>query len=952
MDYPEGSLHPLKRNVRITCARCGFPGSDVHVPKCGCSFHVRCLPALAPTSHCIHCLCQTTKAIVLLPMSFNEVDEAHKLAPNVSQGVKSLGRRSRKRKNSEVMDTSQNSSQAALDISRHSVSSMHTLDTSHHSVSFLDASNHSTTGSTSFLDASNHSMTSHATERTSFRLIRDSMTEDSFDCRVGRWTTEEIAFCDRLIAAFRAGELPLSTGTKLNDFLSRMLKSKYSRLTKKMKNAKLASQTYVITTGCPSSIEGCRSFSKLEENFLSSVTDRVARAEIKFHMQKEWRAVYRHFCHTSSRDLDDQSWLVSVGEIDTRTAAARDAALSARRDLMTGYALSQDSTNAAIVRGVFIEKTGLEMKDAKENEPGGAADTPTTPHTLQPSERDEVLALLDDDNVPGVGTNGHSIPEAVDNGGPGVHRGNSMLGDSGLIHAGPFMSRILDFIRRNHLPFEHIDCWAPSCLPDKKTEANSVGIEDTHPGDDSESTYRLSFCGCATAKVQIPLSGRGPATPMNHEETFRLTAFGDYSQKFSFHAGCGLPGKVYSSGLPFWDSNVQSEFSSRQFERRGGASQWDIKSVVGIPVPSPNVGRIVVLLYSMHEREQNEDVLVKLTKACSRQMPTPKWKLIVDVGEAPVETQQSNIPSDRKKDEEKKSTTLTARELRTVDSIAGLLGEYMPSDSSLIAAGSYVSSLTNLRLFLLRSSHIPEEEDIIRTIVNSYLSYSRNARSGKDIAIMLARDFAFLQTTSIPAASASPRSSSFHVQLPQSNPRHTKLLPIQPVDTLSSCRHQLLPLTNLTKTHAPIKEHCSSLDSHKQYRVPTPITMTMEQSLSTPSSIPHHPQQTLSRQLLVSPLTNLSNQMSNCTKVDQMHLAAKSNSNRVVTSESALFSLTQDELANKKSDAPSHIPPSHQAAMSPPCDILSIVSGSDNDVTSHFEGGKDGKGIAHEIGEF
>lgn len=55
------------------------------------------------------------------------------------------------------------------------------------------------------------------------------------DLRTGRWSSEEMAFCDKLIYCFKEGILPVEEGTKLNDFLSSLLKSKQSRLTKKMK---------------------------------------------------------------------------------------------------------------------------------------------------------------------------------------------------------------------------------------------------------------------------------------------------------------------------------------------------------------------------------------------------------------------------------------------------------------------------------------------------------------------------------------------------------------------------------------------------------------------------------------------------------------------------------------------------------------------------------------------
>ena len=40
------------------------------------------------------------------------------------------------------------------------------------------------------------------------------------DRRTGRWTTEEMAYCDKLIAKFESGELPISSGLKLSIFVA------------------------------------------------------------------------------------------------------------------------------------------------------------------------------------------------------------------------------------------------------------------------------------------------------------------------------------------------------------------------------------------------------------------------------------------------------------------------------------------------------------------------------------------------------------------------------------------------------------------------------------------------------------------------------------------------------------------------------------------------------------
>ncbi|KAI2494168.1 hypothetical protein MHU86_20362 [Fragilaria crotonensis] len=87
------------------------------------------------------------------------------------------------------------------------------------------------------------------------------------DRRTGRWTTEEIALCDKLIEKFEMGHLPILDGIKLNDFLGNMLKSKQSRLTKKMKNAKLSSKTFERALDYSVDVDDARRFSDLEESF-------------------------------------------------------------------------------------------------------------------------------------------------------------------------------------------------------------------------------------------------------------------------------------------------------------------------------------------------------------------------------------------------------------------------------------------------------------------------------------------------------------------------------------------------------------------------------------------------------------------------------------------------------------------------------------------------------------
>ena len=84
---------------------------------------------------------------------------------------------------------------------------------------------------------------------------------------------------------------------------------------------------------------------------------------------------------------------------------------------------------------------------------------------------------------------------------------------------------------------------------------------------------------------QAPPPGQSRrAVPLSSDDQFNLSAFGDYSESFSFDVGCGLPGRVYHMGVPTWEQSVHNA-PLHHFERVGGSVQWGIRTVVCIPVP-------------------------------------------------------------------------------------------------------------------------------------------------------------------------------------------------------------------------------------------------------------------------------------------------------------------------------------------------------------------------------
>lgn len=113
-------------------------------------------------------------------------------------------------------------------------------------------------------------------------------------------------------------------------------------------------------------------------------------------------------------------------------------------------------------------------------------------------------------------------------------------------------------------------------------------------------------------------------------------------------------------------------------------------------------------------------------------MPSPKWKLVVDVGEiqAPVPQQNGSATNGADND------ALTSE-------VINMFGEHMPSDPS-NPGFSYLQGFMSLRLLLLRKARSDQEQDIVNTILSSYSSYKAGGRTRPDIALMLARDFLFL----------------------------------------------------------------------------------------------------------------------------------------------------------------------------------------------------------------
>mmetsp|Transcript_1831 Transcript_1831/g.3489 ORF Transcript_1831/g.3489 Transcript_1831/m.3489 type:complete len:444 (-) Transcript_1831:98-1429(-) len=236
--------------------------------------------------------------------------------------------------------------------------------------------------------------------------------------------------------------------------------------------------------------------------------------------------------------------------------------------------------------------------------------------------------------------------------------------DPNFRYAAPFLAGITSYMERNCVPFEHVDIWVPSTIPPALVnegqgslgsapiigEMGSGGSNNLVSGEKDgkgAGVCRLSFAGSATLGVQI-VDEPAPAdvsskssnekknepmkkiAPLTGDEICIFSLFGVYSRRFSFASGCGLPGRVFQSGVTVWEQFLPNA-PPEMFERRDGAIQFGINTALGFPIDSPSVGRIVVVLYSKHNREKDEELVNRMVKDVRLFNPCPRWKLVVDV---------------------------------------------------------------------------------------------------------------------------------------------------------------------------------------------------------------------------------------------------------------------------------------------------------------------------------
>jgi hypothetical protein len=655
------------------------------------------------------------------------------------------------------------------------------------------------------------------------RQTLSSGLADSDSQRTGRWTDEEVSFVDHLVSSFDQGHLPLPYGSKLSNFLGDLLLCKSSRLTKKMKNAKLSTRAFepASPNGITASREDREVLSVLQERFIMTMPSENSQLELRFNIRKQWRTYFSNLCvQVGYPYLDGGDWIASLEEFERLASSAEEKMRNVRRRRM-----------------------GFSLRGSLEA-PSGANDTKVTPRTISihdfpmaPDDTDGTVGHTHDEGTLAY-TDGptrtisqqlltkrpRAYSEDLDSSfmelmGPGagtdetgtITATNSNSSPSGIFppatqSSDPFLEAINMYLEKYNLPFQHADVWVPSFIQDNETE----------------DSVRLLHAGHVTRRDQ------------DVQLWSAFQQFGEYSKSFSFQPGRGLPGRVYSSGKTSWEFQV-NELNPSSFHRVGGAKEYGVRTAIAIPFSTAGVGRMVVVLYSSNHIAEDNTLAHRCIQELSQYSPEPKWKLVIEIGDnscCPVplknaaassaatdaldfvnhsaiksftqEDSQSLSPLTLGVTEQAGRSNVSAPSGEGVDMevqrIISLLGEQLALDDGVSAGESTFSSIDasnlypqfmTIRLMLLRpeSRRSDEENEMIDILKCSFKAYSDgNMRSGTELAGLLAREWLCLKTV-FPYASDSRTAEQL---LPPTTPsadlhKSHQLMPVlSPVGTSAS----------------------------------------------------------------------------------------------------------------------------------------------------------------------
>lgn len=569
--------------------------------------------------------------------------------------------------------------------------------------------------------------------------------------RTGRWNDTEVAYTETLVNAFSEGMLALPNGTKLNQFLGDILLCKASRLTKKMKNAKLSTRSYErqVKQSFQDSSQRRAKLAKLEEDFLGSLNSECTRREVRFNLTKQWRSYLSNlYLQVGNQRLDTRDWVASLEELERRIAQTSDELKKFQRRCRGGSAVvGQEQLHKKLRRvstatGEFHNSPMKQEEAPSENIGLDIFDefSPSTDRHTEGFEEDFGDDLMDIFMEPASTRLQHtkfSDAALVEESSLSSSEQDSFtfvsqvpVKTSSKRHPKSFLEAIAFYMEEEQLPFQLADCWAPS-------QGNNSHPKASNSTSEATSEYQLLQAGYVTRR-DIPAYLKQS-----------LEKFGRYSSTFSFPDGYELPGRVTSTGEPQWESDMRV-LDTAPASRVAGAIEHGVATAAGVPIICRGEIQLVVVLYSYEKVVKDLSLVTRMAKYLAQYAPRPKWTLCIDIKE----------PTGLNKTTAQDLVAHSPRASDTaVQEMITLLEENMSPQTPDFCSGS-PNEILALRLFLLRTStcRSKDEGELVETLKLSYHAYTtRNRkRPGMELCKLLVRDWTCLKSMVSQGTAASP----------------------------------------------------------------------------------------------------------------------------------------------------------------------------------------------------
>lgn len=499
--------------------------------------------------------------------------------------------------------------------------------------------------------------------------------------RTGRWTNEESALVEFLVTTFDQGLLPLPHGIKLNEFLGDMLLCKSSRLTKKMKNAKLSTRSFVLGKPCAQFTTRDREkLSMLQESFLSSLSSESTRLVLKLNLAKQWRTHFYNIClQIGYPNVQEKPWNASLQELEKRATRAEEVVRSIRRRKM---GLSPQYENVSFVNPNPNPVFDFTKADHQTGNDHRINDLATTNASIVSNDQ-KSRSISHGSSIGSTEQKSRRLSSSEEEG-LNISHDSERINNFNTIsqHGRPrslstdiSISSVGHKTGRNRSFSEDFDALL-DVLTEETTEVDDAsrrGNTNTNTAVDRNTTVdknpklASNFCGPLLLSIvkymesnNLPFQhvdlwvpsfssgeNKGPSKSVDidqlslyhagfnsrrdisNEMTRMLQEFGVYSSYFSFEPGKGLPGRVYASGVASWECGVHDK-DPTDFARVEGAELYGVKTALAIPLNSAMVGRIVVLLYSCDNIPENTSLARDIATELTKYSLEPKWKLVLD----------------------------------------------------------------------------------------------------------------------------------------------------------------------------------------------------------------------------------------------------------------------------------------------------------------------------------